>query len=123
MPEADVREEKNFYLDIPQTSEGFPLKGCNNLDWGLKNRLSQIFSAETSNGHARHRPRLLPGPHNRPRANRRKHTAAAALRGHTHAHPRDLALDHPADIHQGHRLKGIGRPEHLEGTFKRADRH
>jgi putative autoinducer-2 (AI-2) aldolase len=47
MPEADVREDKNFYLDIPQKSELFPLKGCNNLDWGLKNRLSQIFNAET----------------------------------------------------------------------------
>lgn len=43
MPEADVREEKNFYLDIPQTCEPFFLKGSNNLDWGLKNRLSQIF--------------------------------------------------------------------------------
>jgi len=45
MPEADnaAREEKNFYLDIPQKSELFFLKGCNNLDWGMKNRLSQIF--------------------------------------------------------------------------------
>ncbi len=48
MPEADVREEKNFYLDIPQTNEVFPLKGCNNLDWGLKNRLSQIFDPKTN---------------------------------------------------------------------------
>ncbi|MHB9024938.1 MAG: 3-hydroxy-5-phosphonooxypentane-2,4-dione thiolase [Armatimonadota bacterium] len=47
MPEADAREEKNFYLDIPQTNEVFPLKGCNNLDWGLKNRLSQIFDPRT----------------------------------------------------------------------------
>jgi len=48
MPEADVREEKNFYLHIPQTNEVFPLKGCNNLDWGLKNRLSQIFDPKTN---------------------------------------------------------------------------
>ncbi|MHB9035488.1 MAG: 3-hydroxy-5-phosphonooxypentane-2,4-dione thiolase [Armatimonadota bacterium] len=48
MPEVDVREEKNFYLDIPQTNEVFPLKGCNNLDWGLKNRLSQIFDPKTN---------------------------------------------------------------------------
>ena len=47
MPEADVREEKNFYLDIPQTSEAFFLKGCNNLDWGLKNRLAQICDARS----------------------------------------------------------------------------
>ena len=43
MPEADAREEKNFYPDIPQENEAFFLKGSNNLDWGLKNRLSQIF--------------------------------------------------------------------------------
>ena len=47
MPEADVREEKNFYQDIPQKNEAFFLKGCNNLDWGLKNRLSQIFDPKT----------------------------------------------------------------------------
>ncbi|MHB1460230.1 MAG: 3-hydroxy-5-phosphonooxypentane-2,4-dione thiolase [Armatimonadota bacterium] len=48
MPEADAREEKNFYLDIPQTNTVYPLKGCNNLDWGLKNRLSQIFDPNTN---------------------------------------------------------------------------
>lgn len=48
MPEVDAREEKNFYLDIPQTNTVYPLKGCNNLDWGLKNRLSQIFDPITN---------------------------------------------------------------------------
>jgi putative autoinducer-2 (AI-2) aldolase len=47
MPEADIREDKNFYLDIPANCEKFFLKGSNNLDWGLKNRLSQIFNPET----------------------------------------------------------------------------
>lgn len=47
MPEVDVREEKNYYLDTPQKNEAFQLKGSNNLDWGLKNRLSQIFDAKT----------------------------------------------------------------------------
>lgn len=47
MPEEDVREEKNFYLDIPQKNEPFFLKGSNNFDWGMKNRLSQIFNPET----------------------------------------------------------------------------
>ena len=47
MPEADAREEKQFYLDVPAKSEPFFLKGCNNLDWGLKNRLSQIFNPKT----------------------------------------------------------------------------
>ena len=47
MPEADAtaKEEKNFYLDIPQKNEAFFLKGSNNFDWGMKNRLSQIFDA------------------------------------------------------------------------------
>jgi len=48
MPEVDVREEKNYHLDTPQTSSVYPLKGCNNLDWGLKNRLSQIFDPATN---------------------------------------------------------------------------
>lgn len=47
MPEVDTSEKKNFYTDVPQASAAFPLKGCNNLDWGLKNRLSQIFAPET----------------------------------------------------------------------------
>ena len=47
MPEADAREEKNFYPDIPQENEAFFLKGSNNLDWGLKNRLSQIFDPKS----------------------------------------------------------------------------
>jgi len=48
VPEAEsVKEEKNFHLDIPQKGEVFFLKGCNSLDWGLKNRLSGIFNAET----------------------------------------------------------------------------
>jgi putative autoinducer-2 (AI-2) aldolase len=47
MPEADARETKNFHADVPQKTEGFFLKGSNALDWGLKNRLSQIFSPDS----------------------------------------------------------------------------
>jgi len=48
MPDAEsAKEEKNFYLDIPMKSEPFFLRGSNNLDWGMKNRLSNIFSPET----------------------------------------------------------------------------
>jgi putative autoinducer-2 (AI-2) aldolase len=44
MPEADVsKKEKNFYTDVPQKNELFFLKGSNNYDWGMKNRLSRIF--------------------------------------------------------------------------------
>ncbi|MGA2508295.1 MAG: 3-hydroxy-5-phosphonooxypentane-2,4-dione thiolase [Chitinispirillaceae bacterium] len=45
MPEADVsKKEKNYYTDVPQKNELFFLKGSNNYDWGMKNRLAQIFS-------------------------------------------------------------------------------
>ena len=47
MPEADVKEEKNFFLDIPMPNDPFFLRGSNSLDWGLKNRLSNIFNPET----------------------------------------------------------------------------
>jgi len=46
MPEAD-KEGKDYCLDIPQTCEGFFLKGSNSLDWGMKNRLSRIFNPES----------------------------------------------------------------------------
>ncbi len=48
MPEADEFEkEKEFYVDIPATSEPFFLKGSNSLDWGMKNRLSRIFDPKS----------------------------------------------------------------------------
>ena len=43
MPEAD-KEGKNFHLEIPQKSELFFLKGSNELNWGMKNRLARIFN-------------------------------------------------------------------------------
>ena len=48
MPEVDTSEkEKQFYVDIPAKNEPFFLKGCNNIDWGMKNRLSRIFNPES----------------------------------------------------------------------------
>ncbi len=45
MPEADqTKKEKNYHLDIPQKNEPFFLKGLNGYDWGMKNRLSNIFN-------------------------------------------------------------------------------
>jgi putative autoinducer-2 (AI-2) aldolase len=43
MPEED-KEGKQFHQDVPASNEGFFLKGCNSLDWGIKNRLSRIFN-------------------------------------------------------------------------------
>lgn len=48
MPDVDeMKDAKAFQSDTPQQSEGFFLKGSNNLDWGLKNRLARIFNPES----------------------------------------------------------------------------
>lgn len=45
MPEVDTVQdkEKDYHLDVPAEQPAFFLKGSNNYDWGLKNRLSNIF--------------------------------------------------------------------------------
>jgi putative autoinducer-2 (AI-2) aldolase len=43
----ELKEAKKFFADIPQKTEGFFLKGSNSLDWGMKNRLAQIFNPES----------------------------------------------------------------------------
>lgn len=48
MPEAD-HEGKIYHEDVPQKGKLFFLKGSNELDWGMKNRLSRIFNP--SDGH------------------------------------------------------------------------
>jgi len=48
MPDIDEKKEaKNYYLERPQKSEAFFLKGSNSLDWGMKNRLARIFNPQT----------------------------------------------------------------------------
>jgi putative autoinducer-2 (AI-2) aldolase len=37
-------EAKQYFTDVPQTSENYFLKGSNSLDWGMKNRLGRIFN-------------------------------------------------------------------------------
>ncbi|MBN1577499.1 MAG: 3-hydroxy-5-phosphonooxypentane-2,4-dione thiolase [Chitinispirillaceae bacterium] len=45
MPEADSSsKQKEYFPGIPQKNELFFLKGSNNLDWGMKNRLARIFN-------------------------------------------------------------------------------
>jgi putative autoinducer-2 (AI-2) aldolase len=45
MPDIDGNNEaKQYYTDVPQTSESYFLKGSNSLDWGMKNRLGRIFN-------------------------------------------------------------------------------
>ena len=43
----DIREGNNFGLGVAANTEGFYLKGLNNTDWGLKNRLSRIFNKKS----------------------------------------------------------------------------
>ncbi|MDR2346482.1 MAG: 3-hydroxy-5-phosphonooxypentane-2,4-dione thiolase [Planctomycetaceae bacterium] len=42
-----IQAGKTFGIGIPQKTEGFFLKGSTQLDWGMKNRLSQIFCAKS----------------------------------------------------------------------------
>jgi 3-hydroxy-5-phosphonooxypentane-2,4-dione thiolase len=46
MPETD-NEGARFYTDHPQAAPGFFLKGSHQLDWGMKNRLAQVFAPVT----------------------------------------------------------------------------
>ncbi len=43
----DLREGNNFGLDTEVKNQSFYLKGCDNLDWGLKDRLSRIFNKKS----------------------------------------------------------------------------
>src|SRR5438046_10581768 len=43
MPEVDS-EGVRYSADWPQQAPRFFLKGCHQLDWGMKNRLARVFS-------------------------------------------------------------------------------
>ncbi len=43
----DIRDGSNFGLDAPADTRGFYLKGINNSNWGLKNRMSRIFNQKS----------------------------------------------------------------------------
>lgn len=47
MADADTTEAKSYQADVPTPNDPFFLKGSNNLDWGMKNRLAQIFNPES----------------------------------------------------------------------------
>ena len=47
MPDEDIRDDKNFYEDIPAPDQGFFLKGSGAYDWGMKNRLARIFRPDS----------------------------------------------------------------------------
>ncbi len=45
----DIRDGQRFGLDTPADTSKFFLKGLNNSDWGMKNRLSRIFNPKSGN--------------------------------------------------------------------------
>ena len=47
MPEADMRDDKNFHEDVPAPQQGFFLKGSGAYDWGMQNRLARIFRPDS----------------------------------------------------------------------------
>jgi putative autoinducer-2 (AI-2) aldolase len=48
MPDKEgIQKIHNYHLDIPMKNQPFTLRGSNSLDWGMKNRLSNIFNPDT----------------------------------------------------------------------------
>jgi putative autoinducer-2 (AI-2) aldolase len=43
MADIETDEARDYHVGVPMRGETFFLKGSNNLDWGLKNRLASIF--------------------------------------------------------------------------------
>ena len=44
----DLKETHDYHLNVPVKSPAFELRGSNSLDWGMKNRLSNIFDPKTN---------------------------------------------------------------------------
>src|SRR4030067_689962 len=42
-----IPDTQNYFVDVPMASKPYTLRGSNSLDWGFKNRLSNIFQPET----------------------------------------------------------------------------
>ena len=62
MPDVDdLKDTKNFHLDVPVKQEAFFLKGSHALDWGVQNRLARIFNP--ASGRTRGRATLRAGRH------------------------------------------------------------
>jgi putative autoinducer-2 (AI-2) aldolase len=48
MPDGDdIQDGKQYHIGVPSPEKVFFLKGGNNLDWGMKNRLAQVFNPTT----------------------------------------------------------------------------
>ena len=40
----DLKDTKNYHLDVPARNQAFHVKGAGALDWGMQNRLARIFN-------------------------------------------------------------------------------
>src|SRR3984893_7614623 len=48
MPDdLDLTDGSRFAASVPPRREPFPIKGCGALDWGMQNRLAQVFRPAT----------------------------------------------------------------------------
>lgn len=48
MPDVEgVKKSKDYGIGIPQVNQSFYVKGSDNYDWGMKNRLSKIFNPKS----------------------------------------------------------------------------
>jgi putative autoinducer-2 (AI-2) aldolase len=43
-----IRDSHDYRTDVKQKNISYDLKGCNSLDWGMKNRLANIFNPATN---------------------------------------------------------------------------
>jgi putative autoinducer-2 (AI-2) aldolase len=41
----NLKDTKNYHLDLPMKNDAFFLRGAGALDWGMQNRLSRVFNA------------------------------------------------------------------------------
>ena len=44
----DLKPGKEYHVETPQINNPFFLKGSGALDWGMQNRLAQIFNSESN---------------------------------------------------------------------------
>ena len=45
-----LKVSKDYHADVPFANQnGFYLKGCNSLDWGMKKHLANIFNPKSGN--------------------------------------------------------------------------
>ena len=123
MPETDIRDDKNFFVDVPPPDHGFFLKGSAGYDWGMKNRLARIFRPDTG------RTVMLAIDHGYfqgPTTGLERVDITVVpivpLRGRPHADAGHAAIDHPGRSPRWPCNSRQWRAEYLEGTFQRTPR-